>query len=105
MLSSAADYGAVLALVNGDEDLALLSAVQVRGKTAVAPNHTVRQALVPVVDLSAEAEDFKPHNSARLVCFGGKCLGDAAGGLCFAFRGEAPSAEAAQKAEVLENEV
>ena len=46
-----------------------------------------------------------PHNSARLVCFGGKCLGVGAGDLCFAFRGDPPSAEAATNAEVLENEV
>ena len=67
----------------------------------MVPKHTVRQELVPVVDLSEEeAEDFKekaasvegnasewaarragvPHNSARLDYFGGECLGLGAGG-------------------------
>jgi len=92
----------------------------------MVPKHTVRQVLVPVVDLSKDvAADFKeraasvvgsaseraarradvPHNSARLVCTGGECLGVRTGDLCFAFRGDPPSAEAATNAEVLENEV
>ena len=75
----------------------------------MVPTQSVRQVMVPVVSLSEEeAEDFKeraasrvgsaseraarradvPHNSARLVCFDGKCLGVRAGDLCFAFRGE-----------------
>ena len=126
-ISSAANMVEVLSHVDGHVDLASTSTVQVDKKSVVVPTQSVRQVMVPVLSLSEEeeAENFKeraasrvgsaseraarradvPHNSARLVCFDGKCLGVRAGDLCFAFRGEPPSAEAAQNAEVLENEI
>ena len=125
-ISSVANYEAVNAHVDGWEDIASTSTVQVEKKSVVVPKQSVRQVMVPVLNVSEEeAAVFKeraasregsaseraarradvPHNSARLVCFGGKCLGVRAGDLCFAFRGEPPSAEAAKNAEVLENEV
>ena len=124
--SSIGNYRTVLAMVDGWEDLARLSAVEVGGKAVMVPEQTVRRLRVPVVDVTEyEATEFKevaaatgltpsaraamradaPQDSAELVCFDGKCLGVRTGVLCFAFRGEAPSAEAAEGAEVVENEV